>query len=131
MKREVTTAAAWRPVAYVSVDDVIHRKGIVDALQRLGWTVIEQASGFHILSALADVIEKDGANARVGMIVVDEISRGCAGTTLARGLRDLGCSIPVILVRPRMTIDEIADEARPWSPASILQPAPARARAVA
>ncbi|HUQ03208.1 MAG TPA: response regulator [Kofleriaceae bacterium] len=131
MRREVGKAAPWRPVVYVSVDDVVRRKGVVDALQRLGWTVIEQASGFHILSALADVIEKDGANGRVGMIVVDEISRGCSGTTLARGLRDLGCSIPVVLVRPGTTLDEIADQARPLSPISILQPAPMRARASA
>ncbi len=131
MRRDVTTAAPWRPVVYVSVDDLARRKGIVDALQRLGWMVIEQASGFHILSALADVIEKDGANARVGMIVVDEISRGCSGMTLARGLRDLGRSVPVVLVRPSTTIDEIAEQARPWSPVSILQPAPARARATA
>lgn len=150
MRPEVATAAPWRPTAYVSVGDDACRARIVDTLQRLGWTTIEQASGFHILSALADDIEKGGAKARVELIVVDEISHGCSGATLARGLRDLGCSVPVVLVRGAWSgsvggsygrsvhvVDRaqahatIAELVRPWSPISLLQPSPARARALA
>jgi hypothetical protein len=150
MSNEVTTAAPWRPVVYMSVDDAATRARIADTLQRLGWTVIEQASGFHILGALADVIEAEGVNARAAMIVVDEVSRGCSGATLACGLRDLGCSIPVVLIRSPWSaqasraygtgvyvVDHaqaasvLAELVRPWSPISLSQLVPARERATA
>jgi hypothetical protein len=151
MKPEVATAAPWRPTAYVSVGDDACRARVVDTLQRLGWITTEHASGFHILSALADDIDEGGGvKARVELIVVDEVSHGCSGATLARGLRDLGCSVPIVLVRGPWSastrgsygrsvhvVDRaqahttIADLVRPWSPISLLQPSPARARALA
>jgi CheY-like chemotaxis protein len=151
MRQQLAMATPWRPVAFVAVDDSTVRARIVDNLQRLGWTVTEHASGFHILRALADVIETGAADPWVDMIVVDEISRGCSGSTLARGLRDLGCVVPLVLVRgpwssrPRCAygvgvhvVDRsdapaaIAELVRPWSPISIVQPhPPSRARATA
>jgi hypothetical protein len=151
MRHELATAAPWRPVAYVSVDDDTSRARIVDDLQRLGWTVSEQPSGFHVLSALADVIDTGGTDPRVGLIVVDEISRGCSGSTLARGLRDLGSTIPLVLVRGPWSsrspssygvgvhvVDRahapstVVELVRPWSPISVMPPhPPARSRATA
>jgi hypothetical protein len=32
------------------------------------------------------------------MIVIDARSRGCSGVTIAAGLRDLGITIPIVLV---------------------------------
>jgi hypothetical protein len=150
MRHEEGMDARWRPVAYIAVDDPACRAGIGEALQRLGWCVIEQPTGFHVLGAIADVIERDGTGTRPGLIVVDEISRGCSGATLARGLQDLGCAIPIVLVRdpwmpasrasygtgvhvvdrgsaPR-AVDAIA---RPWSPISLMQPIWSRERAMA
>jgi hypothetical protein len=150
MKSEVAAAAAMRPVAYVAVDDRPCRTRIVDVLQRLGWSIIEQPSAFHILCALSDAIEKDASAVHDGLLVVDEISRGCSGATLATGLADLGCAVPVVLVRdpwssrvresygPAVHVVDralaparIAELARSWSPMTLTQRTPARARALA
>lgn len=149
MKREVTTAAPWRPVVYIAVDDPACRDRIADTLRRLGWTPIEQPSGFHLLRAIADVIERDDGSVPPGLIVVDEISRGCSGSTLAAGLRELGRAIPIVLVRaprpgPRPpeqrgihvvdhehAADAISALVRPWSPIAFTQPRPSSIRATA
>ena len=34
------------------------------------------------------------------LIVVDAISAGCSGVTIAAGFRDLGLSIPIMLIAP-------------------------------
>lgn len=141
MRHDVATAAPWRPVAYVSVDDEACRARLAGSLQRLGWTVNEQPSGFHVLAAIADLVDGPGGPATVGLIVVDEISRGCSGATLARGLRDLGRSVPIVLVRhrwaghaskpygpgihvvdPAQAVATVAELVRPWSQVSPSQP---------
>jgi FixJ family two-component response regulator len=86
-----------RPVVQVAVADAGCRARIVDALHRQGWSVVEQRTGFHLLQAIADVI--DGEQAPLpAMLVVDAISRGCAGVTIAAGLRELGVRIPLVVV---------------------------------
>ena len=89
---------AFRPVAYVSIQDAAERARVVDALERAGWLVIPQPTGFHLIRAIAGVIEGDYAWLKPGLIVVDAWSRGCAGTTIAAGLRELGIAIPIVLV---------------------------------
>lgn len=86
-----------RPIAYVALQDTITRTRIISVLERAGWMVFAQPTGFHLLAAIADVIE-DRAWLRPGLIVIDARSRGCAGTTIAAGLRDLGIAIPIVLV---------------------------------
>jgi len=88
----------WRPVAYVSMHDRAARQQIVSVLERAGWAVIPQPSGFHLIQAIAGVIEGQQPWLRPGLIVVDARSRGCAGTTIAAGLRDLGITIPIVLI---------------------------------
>lgn len=150
MQPDMETAARWRPVAYIAIEDATCRDRVADALQRLGWCVIEQPSGFHVLSALADLIEHRSAAGRPGLLVVDEFSRGCSGATLARGLVELECSIPTVLVRdPWLPADRtaygegvhvvdrekapnaIAAIVQPWSPVSLMQPIWSRERATA
>lgn len=98
----------WRPVAYITVQDDAASARISSALDRMGWAVITQPTGFHLIQAIADVIDGHRDWLRPGLIVIDARSRGCAGTTIAAGLRDLGISIPIVLVaRP--------DEALPLS----------------
>ena len=87
-----------RLVAYVTLQDATARATIVSALARAGWAVIPQPTGFHLIQAIAGVIEGDYAWLRPGLIVIDARSRGCAGTTIAAGLRDLGITIPIVLV---------------------------------
>jgi len=99
----------WRPVAYVSMQDRAARQQIVNVLGRAGWAVIPQPSGFHLLQAIAGVIDGKQQWLRPGMIVVDAHSRGCAGTTIAAGLRDLGIAIPIVLIAA-------PEEALPVSP---------------
>jgi CheY-like chemotaxis protein len=88
----------WRPVAYVAMQDRDARQRIVSVLEHNGWAVIPQPSGFHLIQAIAGVIDGHQAWLRPGLIVVDARSRGCAGTTIAAGLRDLGITIPIVLI---------------------------------
>jgi sulfur carrier protein ThiS len=88
----------WRRVAYVAMNDQEARHRIVSVLARAGWAVIPQPSGFHLIRAIAGVIDGHQPWLRPGLIVVDARSRGCAGTTIAAGLRELGISIPIVLV---------------------------------
>ncbi|MGE0397782.1 MAG: hypothetical protein AB7T06_13755 [Kofleriaceae bacterium] len=92
-----TTSDIWRPIAYVALQDTITRTRVVSTLERAGWMVFPQPTGFHVLSAIADVID-DRAWLRPGLIVIDAYARGCAGTTIAAGLRDLGIAIPIVLI---------------------------------
>jgi CheY-like chemotaxis protein len=88
----------WRPVAYVAMQERAARQRIVDALERAGWAVLPQPSGFHLIQSIAGVIDGHQAWLRPRLIVVDARSRGCAGTTIAAGLRDLGITIPIVLI---------------------------------
>lgn len=88
----------WRPLAYVCVADRATRTAIVRALEQLEWSVVEQPTGFHVVEALAGVIAGDTPWLRPGLIVIDAIARGCAGTTVAHGLRELGLGVTVVLV---------------------------------
>jgi hypothetical protein len=99
----------WRPVAYIAMHDRAACQRIVNILERAGWVVIIQPSGFHLTQAIAGVIDGHQPWLRPGLIVVDARSRGCAGTTIASGLRDLGITIPIVLIAA-------PDETLPVSP---------------
>jgi hypothetical protein len=87
-----------KPIAYVVLEDLAVRSRVVALLETAGWTVIVEPTGVHLLRSMADVIEGAHTWLRPGLIVVDAFARGCAGTTLALGLRDLGIEIPIVLV---------------------------------
>jgi hypothetical protein len=93
-----TQPASWRPVAYLTMQDCAARERIASALERVGWAVILQPTGFHLIQAIAGVIEGHQTWLRPGLIVIDAHGRGCAGTTIAAGLRDLGITIPIVLI---------------------------------
>lgn len=109
-----STEQCWRPVAYVSIADHAVRQRIVDVLSCAGWSVIPQPSGFHLIQAIAGLIDGHQPWLRPRLIVVDAHSRGCAGTTIAAGLRELGISIPIVLIAA-------PDEALPVSPDQTLR----------
>lgn len=88
-----------RPVAYVAVQDRSTRTEISDRLERSGWAVSAQPSGFHLLQSIADVIDGHERSRDPMLIVVDAYPPGCSGTTIAAGLRDLGITIPIVLLR--------------------------------
>lgn len=95
---QMLVSEQWRPVAYLTVQDDAARAQIASALDRMGWAVITQPTGFHLIQAIAGVIDGHRGWLRPGLIVIDAHSRGCAGTTIAAGLRDLGIAIPIVLV---------------------------------
>ncbi|NVB82219.1 MAG: hypothetical protein HOV81_27815 [Kofleriaceae bacterium] len=74
------------------------RSRIRTILEHAGWTAIVEPTGFHLLRAIADIIE-EGARPSLhpALIVIDAYARGCAGATIALGLRDLGITIPIVL----------------------------------
>jgi FixJ family two-component response regulator len=98
MDNQMATSAQGRPVVYVAVGDNAYRAAIVEALRHQGATVIEYRTGFHLLGALADLIEGARPARQPRLLVVDAVSRGCSGITIAAGLRDLEVQIPVVIV---------------------------------
>ena len=101
-----------RPMAYLTMQDPAARARIVAVLERSGWAIIPQPSGFHLIQSIADVIEGDQTWLDPAMIVIDAWSPGCAGTTIAAGLRDLGITIPIVLVAaPGQPLPVSPDEA--------------------
>src|SRR5438067_3819055 len=98
MTSEIVPDEHWRPVAYVTMQDKPARTEIVSVLEHSGWAVIPEPTGFHLIQAISGVIEGHHCGLRPSMIVIDARSRGCSGVTIAAGLRDLGITIPIVLV---------------------------------
>ncbi len=88
----------WRPVAYVALRDETLRRRLSDALNGRGWTVVAAPTGYHLVGSMADILLGRHAWLRPGLVVVDALSPGCSGLTIARGLRDLGWTVPVVLI---------------------------------
>jgi hypothetical protein len=102
------THTSHPPLAYVALCDPHERNAVLSTLTRAGWTSRAEPTGFHLLRAIADVIEGGQRDRSPDLIVIDAFSRGCAGTTIARGLRELGVPTPVVLVAPRGRAPEVA-----------------------
>lgn len=95
-----------RPVAYVCMKDSAARARILKSLERT-FAVSLQPTGFHLISAIADVIEGRAAWRQPSLIVVDAVLPGCAGTTIADGLRDLGIAIPTFVIRDAADVEKV------------------------
>lgn len=112
------TTTQWQPIAHVALEDAAGRAAIVHALQRRGWSVVEQPTGLHLIHAVSGLILGDRPWLRPGLIVADAAARGCSGLSIASGLRDLGVRIPVVVVARRA--DELV--ARREGPLTIVAP---------
>jgi CheY-like chemotaxis protein len=111
MTNEIVPDERRRPVAYVTMQDKAARAEIVTVLERSGWAVIPQPTGFHFIQSIAGVIEGHQTWLRPSLIVIDARSRGCSGVTIAAGLRELGITIPIVLVAaPGETLPVSPDE---------------------
>jgi FixJ family two-component response regulator len=104
MKTHASTE--WHPIAHVTVEDAACRAAVIDMLHRHGWSVVEQPTGLHLIHAISGIILGDQPWLRPGLIVADAAARGCSGLSIARGLRDLGWRIPVVVVA--RAADELA-----------------------
>jgi hypothetical protein len=105
------TAPRTKRVAHLAVHDGECRARIRDVLARQDWDVVEHPTGFHLLQAIADLI--DGYPAEMpGLLVLDSRAHGCSGITIAVGLRELGVTIPLVLITrpgdPLPVSDELA-----------------------
>lgn len=90
--------AGSRPIAYVTLKDAAVRDRVVQRLYRAGWAVRTPSTGFHLIEQISDLIEARTRRSRPDLIVIDAHARGCAGTTIAAGLRELGITIPIVIV---------------------------------
>jgi len=88
------------PTCYTAIRDESLRAELGRSLSRLGWRVIDRPTGFHLIQELADVILEEAPRPTVGLLVVDEPSPGCRGSSIARGLRALGIEVPVTVLAP-------------------------------
>jgi hypothetical protein len=95
--QQTYSTEGFRPIAYVALDDLAVRSRVVAILEDAGWTAIVEPTGFHLLRSIADLIDGSRPWIRPRLIVMDAFARGCAGTTIALGLRDLGITIPIVL----------------------------------
>ena len=100
------TSIETRAVAHVALDDAASRDAVVDTLHQRGWSVVEHRTGLDLIHAISGLILGDRASQWPGLIVADAAARGCSGLSIARGLRDLGARIPVIVVA--RAADELA-----------------------
>jgi FixJ family two-component response regulator len=104
--------ASARCVCHVALRDPELRAAVRDELRSKGWQVVEHAGTFDLLAALSDCILGTKPWPPADLIVVDETSPACRGTTIAQGLRELGVAIPVLVVEG----DRVIYETRPgWS----------------
>jgi len=84
--------------AYVAVENAVWRSAISETLRQRSWRVEVRASGFDLLEDLCDLITNERPAIAPDLLVIDRLARGCAGTTIAYGLRELGVRIPIVLV---------------------------------
>jgi FixJ family two-component response regulator len=110
--------AELQPVAHIALEDAACRDAVVDALQLRGWSIVEHRTGLHLIHAISGLILGEQSSHRPELIVADAAARGCSGSSIARGLRDLGSRIPVIVVA--RAVDELT--AKQDGPLTIVAP---------
>lgn len=91
---------SWRPVAYIAIGDTELRERTTESLHALGWAVMTQPSGYHLVESLSGWILGDRPWLRVDLIVVSERLPGYRGSTIVRGLRELGLEAPIVVIAP-------------------------------
>lgn len=88
----------WQPLAQVALRDDERRQAIASALADRGWAVLDSPTGYHLVERLSGALIESAAWLKPDLVVVDAFSPGCTGLSIARGLRELGWTTPVVLV---------------------------------
>jgi hypothetical protein len=112
---ETQTSTPTAPLTcYAAIRDEALRDELSRSLAQLGWRVVARPTGFHLVQELADVILDPAQAPRpaIGLLVVDEPSPGCRGSSIARGLRELGIKVPVTVIAPPEVAPAEAPEER-------------------
>ena len=112
--------SATAPTCYTVVRDTATRRKISQSLASLGWSVIEPPTGLDLIRELSGCILGDQPARPVDLVVVEEAAPGCRGSTIARGLRELGISIPVALIASKPPAGAEGGEPAPRSPFEVL-----------
>lgn len=102
---QMTFDATWRPLAHVALRDDQLRRKVVEGLRAQGWAVVDAESGHHLLLNLSGFLMDLEPWWPPKLVVVDVISPGCLGTTIAEGLRDLGLPVTTVLVQGDHDLD--------------------------
>jgi len=74
------------------------RAQVAAALREEGWAVVDSPSGYHLLQSIAGPVLGEAPWRKPELVVVDAFSPGCSGLTIARGVRELGWSLSVVLI---------------------------------
>jgi hypothetical protein len=90
--------SATAPTCYAVVRDAKTRQKISESLASLGWSIVEPPTGLDLIHELSGHILGDRPGRPVDLVVIEEAAPGCRGSTIARGLRELGISVPVALI---------------------------------
>lgn len=90
--------STWRPLAHVALRNESMRSDIVDALHQHGWAAVESPTGYHLLQRLSGPLTGTEPWWRPELLVIDAYSPGCSGITIARGMTELGWTVPTVLV---------------------------------
>lgn len=118
------------PTCYTVIRDATTRRKISDSLAALGWSVVQPPTALDLLHELSGCILGDRPPRPVDLVVVEEAAPGCRGSTIARGLRELGISVPVALIAtapppvippedPEQRVFVLEPEVAPWGVAAI------------
>ena len=86
---------------FLVVDDsATMRRILVNSLQRIGYSeFVEAVDG-------RDALEK--CDASVGFVITDSHMPNVSGTELAKGIRDAGLGVPILMVTTRSVREEVA-----------------------
>lgn len=85
------------PICYLAVANDQTRTSLETELVRLGWHVITKPTGIDLVADLAGGILGDQP-VDVDLVVVEDKLPGCRGSSIARGLAELGVGIPVAVI---------------------------------
>jgi DNA-binding response OmpR family regulator len=110
MKVYIAANGAWRPTCHAVIRDNATAAQVLDTLRKHGWAVVQHASGYHLVEAISDAILGQRPWDQVGMVIVDDASPGCLGATIARGLREVGATCPLVVIASGRDPDAIAVE---------------------
>lgn len=95
---ELPTETTWRPLAHVAIRDDKTRFEIAAALRAEGWAVVDSKTGYHLLQSLSGPLFDEERWCRPRLVVVEAVSPGCSGYTIAFGLRDIDWSVATVVI---------------------------------
>lgn len=83
----------------IAVADLARRGQLAKLWRQEGYSVSTMASGAELLEQLADTLESEvHIGASPALLILDSRLRGVLGSSIARGIRELGWTTPIVLL---------------------------------